>query len=1065
MWCGLLYTVTGFTIPPFVQAEQVRLVQVPVVTEEHLRFFRLPWMSTRLVARKITEDNQGFLWFGAADGLRRYDGYSFMRVPDGEDRNSLGFINGESLMKDRSGAFWFGIDGFLARYEPASGHLRRYRTIGGPLCRGAGCDAHQITEDRDGIIWLATNNGLVSLNPVTSRLSYYQHRPGDDSTIASDTVICTMQARDGMLWVASSAALDAFDLNTGKVTRRIRFETDSAGHLSLQGFPANLYEDRSGVLWSGLSSGGDLASIDQNTGKVTVYSFRIPGPKKSAPAFVVSIAEDRQGALWLGTTGLGLLKLERDRDRVVWYETNPDDPNSLSGDLAVGLFQDREGSFWAHTKGGDVFRFDPRPPAFRSYRHEPGNRNSLIDSSVISAYEDSQGTLWIGTEHGLNRVARRTEEFRRFEAAEFASGVRSITEDRGGSLWFGTRGNGLVRLDRHTGAVRTFRYRQDDPESLSNDYVAALLVDRNGILWAATDYGVNRFDERTGRFRRFSPAGTSPTRYHSIAEDPDGALWLASSEFGLDRFLPSTGEFTRFHSDPGKGGALSHDHVYTVYADKSGTIWAATFAGLDKFNPSERNFTHYDVRHGLPTNTALGVLQDENGFLWISTPDGLGRFDPRTATCVSYRTEDGVPADQFNTLAVAFKARSGEMFFGSYTGLIAFFPKQVSDHNFAPPVVLTNFRLFGELMPPGKGPLKEPVWSANSLELPRNSIFSFDFSALSYIDPARTQYRYKLAGLESKWNETESNRRVAAYTTLPAGLYTLQVQARTSRGDWTEGGASLNIRILPPWYGTWWFWSMSVLAFVTSLWAIYGIRLHRLAQEFNVQLEERTRIARELHDTLLQSFQASLIRMQAARNMYDRRPEKAVESLEAAITMASGAVAEGRSAIEDLRAESARDRDLGQLLTAAGQELSRSEETQGNLPVFCVTVEGERQDLKALLQDEVYRIARELLRNAFRHAQARRIEVEIRYESRQLRVHVRDDGKGIEPEILRAGGRAGHWGLPGMRERVSRFGGRLEFWSDAGAGTEALLTVPAAIAYSSSHGYPFSILRRKKAAS
>ena len=512
-------------------------------------------------------------------------------------------------------------------------------------------------------------------------------------------------------------------------------------------------------------------------------------------------------------------------------------------------------------------------------------------------------------------------------------------------------------------------------------------------------------------------------------------------------------------------GALSHDHVYSVYADKSGTIWAATFGGLDKFNPAGQTFTHYGAHNGLPTNTALGVLEDEGGYLWISTPDGLARFDPRTATGVNYHTADGLPTDLFNTLAVAVKAGSGEMFFGSYTGLIAFFPKQVIDHSFAPPVVLTDFRLFGELVPPGKGPLKEPMWSAKLLALPWNSIFSFDFSALSYIDPARTRYRYRLVGLESKWNETDSTRRVAAYTTLPAGLYTLQVQARTSRGEWTAGGASLTIRILPPWYGTWWFWSMTALAFVASLWAIYRIRLHQLAQEFNVQLEERTRVARELHDTLLQSFQASLIQMQAARNMFARRPEKAVQSLDKAITMAAGAVAEGRNAIQNLRAHPAGGGDLAQLLTAAGQELAHSEEAPENPPVFRLTVEGERRDLEPLLQDEVYRIARELLRNAFRHAQAGRIEAEIRYESRQLRVHVRDDGKGIDPEVLKAGGRAGHWGLPGMRERADRFGGKLEFWSEAGAGTEAVLTVPAAAAYAASNGGPFSFLRRKKVGS
>jgi signal transduction histidine kinase len=253
------------------------------------------------------------------------------------------------------------------------------------------------------------------------------------------------------------------------------------------------------------------------------------------------------------------------------------------------------------------------------------------------------------------------------------------------------------------------------------------------------------------------------------------------------------------------------------------------------------------------------------------------------------------------------------------------------------------------------------------------------------------------------------------------------------------------------------------------LWGLYRLRLYQVRREFNAQLDgrvdERLRVARELHDTLLQSFQASLIRMQAARNMFDRRPEKAVQSLDDAITMAGGAVAEGRDAIQNLRAQPAGGGDLAQLLTAAGQELAHSDEAPENPPIFRLTMEGERRDLEPLLQDEVYRIARELLRNAFRHAQAGRIEAEIRYESRQLRVHVRDHGKGIDPEILKAGGRAGHWGMPGMRERADRFGGKLEFWSEAGAGTEAVLTVPAAAAYGASNGGPFSFLRRKKTGS
>jgi signal transduction histidine kinase len=334
--------------------------------------------------------------------------------------------------------------------------------------------------------------------------------------------------------------------------------------------------------------------------------------------------------------------------------------------------------------------------------------------------------------------------------------------------------------------------------------------------------------------------------------------------------------------------------------------------------------------------------------------------------------------------------------------------------------------------------------------------------------PEKVRFRFMLEGQDRDWREAVNERRVE-YSNLPPRQYRFRVTACNNSGVWNETGDTLEFSIAPAYYQTAWFYASCVAAFLAMLWGLYRLRLYQVRREFNAQLDgrvdERMRVARELHDTLLQSFQASLIQMQAARNVLTRRPEKAEQSLDKAITTAAGAVAEGRDAIQNLRAQPAGEGDLAQLLTAAGQELAHSDEAPENPPVFRLTVEGERRDLEPLLQDEVYRIARELLRNAFRHAQAGRIEAEIRYESRQLRVHIRDDGKGIDPEVLKAGGRAGHWGLPGMRERVDRFGGKLEFWSEAGAGTEAVLTVPAAAAYGASNGGAFSFLRRKKARS
>jgi signal transduction histidine kinase len=284
---------------------------------------------------------------------------------------------------------------------------------------------------------------------------------------------------------------------------------------------------------------------------------------------------------------------------------------------------------------------------------------------------------------------------------------------------------------------------------------------------------------------------------------------------------------------------------------------------------------------------------------------------------------------------------------------------------------------------------------------------------------------------------------------------------------WNEAGDTLDFSVDPAYWQTNWFRLSCVAAFLLVLWALYQLRLRQLAHQFNLTLEaqvnERTRIARDLHDTLLQSFHGLLFRIQAARNMLPRRPEEASEALDGVIGKAEQAITEGRDAIQNLRAEPAAEGDLVHMLTATGKELAGSQDANPASAIFGVAVEGARQSLSPILQVEAYRIARELLRNAFLHAHARNIEAEIRYEDRLFRLLIRDDGKGIDPKVAGEGRRAGHWGLPGIRERAKQIGAQLEFWSEAGAGTEVELTVPASVAYEASrNGGGFKLFRRAR---
>ena len=325
-----------------------------------------------------------------------------------------------------------------------------------------------------------------------------------------------------------------------------------------------------------------------------------------------------------------------------------------------------------------------------------------------------------------------------------------------------------------------------------------------------------------------------------------------------------------------------------------------------------------------------------------------------------------------------------------------------------------------------------------------------DYTSPSFLVPQKVKFRYRIDGYDRDWHDA-GTRRQAFYTDLPPGNYSFRVIACNSDGVWNNSAAKLDFSIAPAYYQTNWFRASVVAAFFLALWGLYRLRLRQIASEYNANLEgrvdERLRVARDLHDTLLQSFQGLMPVFQTARNLLPGQSDRAAEVLDEGLHDAADAIVEGRNAIQNLRAIPSLDPDLGSLLNAAGQELAQSPEAQENAPAFRVVVEGSRVPLAPLLRDEIYRIGREVLRNAFRHAYAGRIEGEIRYDRDMFRLRIRDDGKGIDSSVLKEGARAGHFGLPGVHERAKKIGGQLKIWSEPGAGTEAELTVPARIAY------------------
>jgi ligand-binding sensor domain-containing protein/signal transduction histidine kinase len=1023
------------------------VVRLSVTEGRDLRFVRR-LRSQGLSQQRVThivQDDRGFLWFGTQYGLNRYDGYRFRVFKnDPDDSRSLCGVNIPSLFKDRAGALWVGCDYSVDRYDPSTETFVHY-PLDTSMAASTGGTVKHIGQDRAGMLWLSTANGLYRLDAATRHVTRFNHSETDPFSLSSNDVKSSGEDRSGAFWVATREGLDAFDRDRARVTLHVPLREPR---------DFSFYEDRSGVFWILYASGNGLAILDRNARRLTRYSFaaqELPGFPLTG---VSSMLENPDGTLWVGTFSDGLLKLDREHHRFTRYRNDPTNGESLPENRITALFEDREGNIWAGFGAIEPAFFAGPPPPFAKLPFDSGNPANLGETLVNVLYEDRQGMLWIGTTGALDRLDRGSGRYARFDVPGhgIASDVLSIVEDRSGALWVGTSGQGLYRLDPATGRLRAFPHIEAGASSPSDDTVIRLLVDREGRLWVTTVDGLYRFDPATQRFTNYRrTVNDAPASYEPIAQDEHGALWLAAYGTGVLRLDPASGEFTTYSHGLGERTALSGNRLNSLHVDHTGAVWVGTQNGLDRFEPMTGILSHFSEKDGLASNAVSCILEDGRGDLWMGTSKGLSRLDARRTTFKNYAQADGLPGPDLTGWSACFRSSSGEMFFGGFAGAVAFRPEDITDSSYIPPVVLTAFQLSGATVVLGAGsPLTRSIDYTNKLRLSyRENNLSFEFSALSFRSPETNRYRYKLEGLDEGWHVAGSDQRFASYTTLPAGAYWFRVQGATGRGPWSEPGRAVSVTIEPPWWGTWWFRALVGVVTVLLVLVIYFARVRQIARQFEIRfherVSERSRIARELHDSLLQGFQGLMFRLQAVHALLPERAAEAARALETALDRGDQAISEGRAAVQGLRASALAATDLADSLLALAEELGPR--ASGRSPSYHVVVEGKARPLASLAHDETYRIVREAFRNAAEHAKARRIEAELVYGEKVFSVSIRDDGVGIDHRVLEDRRRAGHWGLQAMQERAEAFGAGLEVWSEHSAGTEIRLAIPASIAY------------------
>jgi ligand-binding sensor domain-containing protein len=800
-------------------------------------------LSLSLV-RCIHQDSQGFMWFGTQDGLNKYDGYKFTTYRhDPEDITSLSDNSIYSICEDSDGILWIATDGGLNKFDRAKEKFYRYQHQADNPHTLSSNKLLSLCEDSQSNLWIGTlGGGLNKFHKAEEKFYRYEYQANNPHSLSNNRVFSIYEDSQGILWIGTNGGgLNKFDKAEEKFYR-YQHQADNPHSIS-SNYLWVVYEDSQGYLWAG-TIGGGLNKFDRTEQKFYLYQHQESNPNSLSNNSILSIYEDSQGYLWIGTFGGGLNKFDSTEERFYRYQHQADNPYSLSDNHVWSVYKDSQGLLWIGTYRG-LNKLDKNQNMFLRYQHQADNPYSLSNNNVWSIYEDSLGDLWIGTDGGLNKLDKDHEKFLQHQNQSnnryslSSNAIKSIFEDSQGYLWIGTLGGGLNKFVRNQEKFHRYQVQSNNPHSLSNNFVWSIYEDSHGVLWIGTNGGLNKFDKSQDKFLHYkhqqaNPYSLSHDNIVSICEDSHGYLWVGT-RVGLNKMDKEQEKFYRYQHQWDNPQSLSNNEVLSIYEDSKGQLWIGTRGGLNRFDEGGDTFLQYRERHGLPNDTIYGILEDIQGNLWLSTNRGISKFDPHEETFTNYDQMDGLQSNEFNTGAY-FKNKDGRMYFGGINGFNEFHPNSIKSNTYVPPVVITDFLLFnrpvkvarqiseGDVPSKPEGfELSEHIAFTEEITLNyRDYIFAFEFSALNYRQSEKNQFAYMLEGYNEDWIHTNHRDRKATYTNLDPGKYIFRVKASNDDGYWNEKGASIKIKILPPFWKTWWFRLLSLLAFAAfSYFAIH----------------------------------------------------------------------------------------------------------------------------------------------------------------------------------------------------------------------------------------------------
>ncbi len=846
----------------------------------------------------ILQDSYGFVWFGST-GLSKFDGYRFTNFIN-HSGDSTSLINNmvQVLFEDSKGNLWIGTRAGLCIFDRDNNNF--YSPL--PNKFNLTLNVTTIAEDGNGIIYIGTyGSGLVLFNPVTKEKTIYTYNKDNPTGIGSAWISTIMPAGNNKMWIGTYHGLNLYDEKTRTFTRynRTLYTNADWGKDAIMGVAI----DSDGFLWIGSVYG--IARFDTNTKTFTDFVVPPASMGKGASINIRSIAIAQDNQIWAGTQN-GIIVLNTKTKKTVTIKHQPNDFESLAADEIECVYVDKNNDLWVGTRASGADKLKFANERFYLFKNTYPGYKELSSNEIYGMTEDKNGKIWIATLNGLNKFDPKTKKFKNYLKknipgiiSDYQWTVYTSKKILNDLLWIGTDAGMFAFSISKERPVNPFR-NKGILDSLKLDRILGFCLDNENNLWIGAETGLIKINLKTEKMKRYlhsqsDPKSISANYIWRLFTDSKGNLWIGTTN-GLNCLKPGSDEFINYRNIPTDPNSLSNNEVTEIFQDKAGTLWVGTSDGLNKFDYSTGKF-HRMKFENLASETIYSIQEDKKGFFWIGTAKGLVKYDPADGHTITYDVEDGLQSNEFNFPSLI--SETGEFYFTGINGFNVFNPANIKPNLHIPPVYITGFSILNKAVRVGQV-FNERVIFKQALEDTKEitlnydeNIISIQYAALDYQSPTKNMYMYRMEGYDTEWVDA-GNRRFVTYNLEP-GTYVFKVKGANDDKIWNEAGCTLTIKILPPWWKTFWFRLLVVLAVISILYLIFyyrtkylknqKIHLEKLVDERTSELAQQQEIVSEQADKIQQAnFELEQLNTELEKRVAERTAEleKAKEKAEKA---------------------------------------------------------------------------------------------------------------------------------------------------------------------------------------